>query len=222
MYEFVNGLALKMSLFPRKSMHCQVTALFFGGLVLIGQAAQAATIVLNFEGFPDGTVLSNQYSGVAFTNAAVLKAGFSLNESEFPPRSGTNVATDIGGPISIAFTTPATSFSAYFTYLSRLTVTAFNAANTPIGSVTSAFTNNLACLAGPPCSGNPGSSPNELLSLTIGSGISKVTIKGANSGGSFVVDDATFSTPTAPVPEPAGIVLLVSGLLVLRLRATRS
>ncbi|MGI8743070.1 MAG: PEP-CTERM sorting domain-containing protein [Bryobacteraceae bacterium] len=155
-----------------------------------------------------------RYSGVTFSNAAVLKAGISLNEFEFPPRSGSNVASDNGGPLSITFATPVTNFGGYFTYLLPLTLTAFNSANNPVASVTSKFADNLACLAGPPCSGNAGSSPNEPLSVNFAAGISKVTIKGDPNGGSFVLDDATLTTPTAPaVPEPASILLILSGLL---------
>ncbi len=136
--------------------HVAVASLF---ALLLAGSAECAIITLNFEGFPDGTTLTNQYSGVNFTNTTVLKAGFSLNEFEFPPHSGTNVASDTGGPISISFATPATSFAGYFTYLMPLTLTAFNAANSPVGSITSKFANNLACLAGPPCSGTPAVAP---------------------------------------------------------------
>ena len=197
--------------------HVAVASLF---ALLLAGSAECAIITLNFEGFPDGTTLTTQYPGVTFTNTTVLKASFSLNEFEFPPRSGANVASDTGGPISISFATPATSFAGYFTYLMPLTLTAFNAANSPVGSITSKFANNLACLAGPPCSGNPGSSPNELLTINFAAGISKITIKGASNGGSFGVDDATITT--SAVPEPAGIVLLISGLLVIRLRSRKS
>ena len=69
----------------------------------------AGIVTLDFEGFPDGTLLTNQYSGLTFTNATVLMAGISLNEFEFPPRSGVNVVSDNGAPILISFSTPVPS-----------------------------------------------------------------------------------------------------------------
>src|ERR1035437_8615795 len=81
--------------------------------------------LLTFEGFPDSTVLANQYPGGVFPNAIILSAGISLNEFEFPPHSGTNVVSDNGGPLSIGFSSPIQSFTGYFTYAEPLTLQAF-------------------------------------------------------------------------------------------------
>ncbi|MGH9664068.1 MAG: hypothetical protein ACRD9L_06575, partial [Bryobacteraceae bacterium] len=114
----------------------------------------ADTLALDFEGLPDGTTLTNQYSGVTFSNAIILTTGISLNEFEFPPHSGANVASDNGGPMSLSFSTPIQSFSGYFTYAEPLTIDAYGVANNLLTSVTSGFSNNEAL------SGAPGSSPN--------------------------------------------------------------
>ncbi|MGH9614348.1 MAG: hypothetical protein ACRD4P_14840 [Bryobacteraceae bacterium] len=50
--------------------------------------AKADTLVINFEGFSDGDILANQIPGLNFTNVQVATAGISLNEFDFPPRSG--------------------------------------------------------------------------------------------------------------------------------------
>src|SRR3989442_147691 len=84
----------------------------------------ADPIVIDFEGLPDGTILGNQYSGVSFSNAIILTAGISLNEFELPPFSGSNVASDNGGALSISFASPVTTFAGYFTYLTSLTLLA--------------------------------------------------------------------------------------------------
>jgi hypothetical protein len=156
----------------------------------------AGTVTLTFEGFPDSTILTSQYSGMAFGDAIILTAGITLNEFEFPPHSGSNVASDNNGPMTISFTSPTQSFSGYFTYAELLTMRAFNSANNQVAVATSRFSSNEAV------SGNTSSTPNELLQVTSANGISRVNITGAPAGSSFTLDDATI-TPITPVTVPA-------------------
>jgi len=186
------------------------------GVLLFNQAPAKADVVLTFEGFSDGTGLTSQIPGMTFSNATVLTAGIGLNEFELPPHSGTNVVFDDGGPIAISFASPILSFSGYFTYYTPLTVVAFDGSSNQVGSTTSAFSINVGCDPGPFCLGDPGSSPNELLSVSFASGISRITITGDLAGGSFVMDDATVASS---VPEPSSIVLVLSamaGVLAIR------
>jgi hypothetical protein len=60
--------------------------------------------------------------------------------------------------------------------------------------------------------GDPGISPNEFLHVVFPSGIASVTITGDPAGKSFVLDDATITTPAASVPEPTSILFLSLGL----------
>jgi hypothetical protein len=173
-------------------------ALLFAMLSL-PSALLANPITINFDNLLDFDSVTNQFPGFTFSRATVLRAGISLNEFEFPPRSGSNVIFDDGGPMLISFLTPFDSFSGYFTYSQSLTLEAFDASNNLLGSVNSAFFSNLAL------SGDPGSSPNEFFALTV-TGISSVRITGDPAGGSFVLDDVT-----ATVPEPSSIYLLLSG-----------
>jgi hypothetical protein len=159
-----------------------------------------AADILTFEGFSDSTSLTSQYPGLTFQSATVITAGISLNEFEFPPHSGINVVFDDGGPISILFASPIIGFSGYFTYGLPLTLNAFDSGSNQVGQALSLFSSNLAL------SGDTGSSPNEFLSLSFAAGISSVTITGDPAGGSFVLDDATFT----PVPEPNSLVLLLT------------
>jgi hypothetical protein len=69
----------------------RIIGLVFVFTFLITDGPRAA-IVLDFEGPPDATILSNQYAGFSFSNAQILTASASLNEFEFPPHSGVNVA----------------------------------------------------------------------------------------------------------------------------------
>jgi hypothetical protein len=194
--------------------------LFAAALLLAPTSLFASTITLDFEGLADSTFVSTQYSGVVFANAQVLTAGVSLDEFELPPHSGVNVVSDYSGPMSIIFATPVSSVSGYFTYGSPLTIDAFDSALSLIGSVSSAFSNNFAL------SGDPGSSPNELLQLNAVSGISELTITGLASGGSFALDDFTFTTgAVSNVPEPGTLGLIgcfAFSTLTWRIRRARS
>src|SRR5690348_1418779 len=129
----------------------------FGGLAVVAltlfSGAQAQTS-LNFESLNDGDALTTQFSGLAFSNASVLTAGFSLNDLDFPAHSGKNVVSDTGGPISIAFAPPVTTFAAYFTHAVALTVTAYDAGGSVVATASSNAVNTRA-------SGNQGTSPNE-------------------------------------------------------------
>lgn len=173
----------------------------------LGAVTSGGTI--DFEGLADSTPIGITYSGlgVTFTNATAITAGISLNEFEFPPFSGINVAFDDGGPITISFASPQDMVGAYFTYTQQLTFQAFDSMSSSLGMVTSAFNNNLAL------SGDPGSSPNEFLSLSVPGSISSVVVTGDPAGGSFTMDDVTFSGPSVnSVPEPASGLLVLGGV----------
>jgi hypothetical protein len=160
---------------------------------------------IDFETLSEGELVTSQFPGVLFSNARVLTAGISLNEFEFPPASGLNVVTDEGGPIILNFLTPVFLFNARFTYSPSLTLTAFDAALNPLASTSSAFNSNLAI------SGEPVSSPNELLGFAGPAGIAGVVIEGSLSGNSFVMDDLSFTA----VPEAATGILVAATIVAL-------
>lgn len=179
-------------------------------------AVNAGIINVDFDSLSNAEAVATQFAGMVFTNTSVLTAGVSLNESEFPPRSGTNVGFDNGGPMTIDFTAPVLSFKAYFTYLQPLFISAFNASNTLVGSVSSLYSSNLAI------SGDPGSLPNELLELSYAGGIKSISISGAPLGGSFVLDDVSVETLSiSTVPEPAYLAVLVIGFVGLAAASRR-
>ncbi len=197
----------------------RIGRLFLLSILVLLSSSLAKADTLTFEGFGEGTSVSNQFPLALFLNTTILTAGSSLNEFEFPPVSGANVVFDDGGPMSITFLSPVSSVGGYFTYATQLTLIAYDASDNVIGTLTSSFNNNLAL------SGDPGSQSNEFLSFSVVSGISRITITGDPGGGSFTLDDLTFTQAVSAVPEPGSIILLLTGggvLLGFRKRFSRT
>ena len=167
----------------------------------------AQSALIGFEEFADGTALTNQIAGLTFTNATVLQAGITLNEFDFPPGGGTNVIVDEGGPMSIVFGTSVSTFSAFFTYVSQVTLLAYDDADVLVDTATSLFGANFVS------AGTVGASPNELLQLDFAGGMRRIELIGDPGGLSFVLDDASFE-PVSPgrVPEPSSVLLAATAL----------
>jgi hypothetical protein len=176
-------------------------------VLLLAVALQLpGALLLDFEDQADGTAVDLAYEGIEFRNAVALSTSLSLNDAEFPPHSGSIVAADVYGPVEISFVTPIAGFSGFFTYLFPLTLTAFDSNETVIGSASSLFTNNLMM------SGDAGSVPNELLSVSSSHGISRLLIVSHPVGGSFTLDDVAISPETA-TPEPGSLLTAGTALL---------
>lgn len=175
--------------------------------IISGGLKETEAYILPFEDLSDSTPVTNQYSGlgVIFSKAIILTEGTSLNEFEFPPRSGVQVVSDDGGPMTINFTTPVLNVGGYFTYAVPLTLSFYDTLNNLEGTVASAFSSNMAF------SGDPGSNPNEFLSFAWAPGISSMVIAGDPEGDSFTMDDLT----ATPVPAPGTLLLLGSGVAAL-------
>jgi hypothetical protein len=190
--------------------------LLIGAAMILFNQKPAQASVITFETFPDGTAIldstpiTTQFTGLTFSHTTVITAGISLDELEFPPTSGTNVIFDDGGTISISFSIPVFSFGAYFTHAVPLTIDVHDGSFTQFDEVSSAYFNNLAV------SGDPGSHPNEYLSIGLSDGISQVHITGIRFGGnSFTMDDIYINDSPASAPEPRTAFLLTSGLLII-------
>ena len=206
---FVDLLKARLELLdPEAVMNKNSVARIVVLILIAATPASGALITIDFEGLADSTNVGSFYSGqgATFTGALVLSSGISLDEAEFPPRSGVNVAFDATGPIRIDFGSLVGSFSAYFTYAIQLRLAAFNNANLQVGSATSLFSSNFV---------SSGNAPNELMQIVFSTGIDHVLISGNLAGGSFVMDDAKFNTSIGTVasPEPAPAALFLIGLL---------
>lgn len=196
----------------------------FGALAacFFATVSQAGQVTVNFEGFTEPAPLTNQVTGLLFSRAAVINAGGTLNELEFPPVSGIGVATDDGGPIGVTINlaqlgaVSVTGFSAFFTYTTELTIEAFDASNNRIKSAKSLTVANYV---------SSGNSANELIAFS-SPGITRLIFSGDAGGGSFVMDDLTITfdpVVVSGVPEPGTWMQLLSGLaaIVLAVRGLR-
>jgi hypothetical protein len=173
---------------------------------LLPTETRADSVTIDFENLIDSTLVGSAYasSGVIFTNAIIATAGTSLNEFDFPPHSGSNVVFDFGGPITLTFLTPVSSFSGFFTYASPLTLNGLGTSNQLLVTASSLFSTNFV---------SSGNQSNELIQLNFPGGIDSVTIIGDPGGLSFTLDDASFTTvAAAPVPEPSSLLLLFTGI----------
>jgi hypothetical protein len=82
-------------------------------LVLVPAAQAFSATIVDLEGFRDSIPLINQSAGFEVVNATILTAGISLNEFEFPLRSGPDVASDDGGPLSLVFDSPQATIGGF-------------------------------------------------------------------------------------------------------------
>jgi hypothetical protein len=179
----------------------RISAVFVLAFCLLSlSAASAGASVIDFESLAEDQSVANHIPGVMFQGAVVVSSIGALDYFNYPPHSGSNVAIDEFGPIWMFFTNPISDFGGYFTYSERLELSAYDKAFNKLGSVTSAFSSNRLER------GEPGSAPNEYLSIAAFKGISMVRISGAPDGGSFTVDDVTL---TPRIPEPATMSLLI-------------
>ena len=153
--------------------------------------AMAQAPVLDFESLPEGQAAGTLISGVTFTNATVLQSAASLNEAEYPPRSGNKVVCDIGGPIKMTFSVPLKSFTAYVTHAQAVTLKMIAGNGGVITSTTVTGDNRQGS----------GKSPNEAIQLTSDNGFTQVELSSAPGGSSFTVDDITTSVFVPPAPK---------------------
>lgn len=119
-----------------------VFVIIFAVTVPVVTSAYAATTVLTFDGYANGTIITNQYPGVTFSGAGVWDCSTEICGGFTVPVSGTNVVVDYfpTGIISVSFDEtiiggPVTSVSAYVTgFASAITIAAYDASGNLISS----------------------------------------------------------------------------------------
>lgn len=157
-------------------------ALLGAATLLYGQSAPPA---IDFEIVPDGASPDTTYRGVTLTGGSVLTAGLSLNEADFPPRSGLRVWADSGGPILARFDQPVGTVAVSVTSIQRVVALLFTPGRpTP---------DEMLILDAATDLNAPARTVSAQLSMG-GRPIERVLFRGAAAGGSFVLDDLSFTT----------------------------
>jgi hypothetical protein len=180
-----------------KNFRNVMLALFMLGMFAPASQLTAAPVLLDFEDLEDLASVDDNYAsyGLHFINAISLTTGFSVNEFDYPSHSGEMVIGDDRGPIVIIFDNPTSEISAYFTYASTLTITAYDVFNTVLGTFTTLTDFNLGV--------------SEYILLDF-SNVSSLVIAGFLPD-SFIMDDFSFDSATS-VPEPSTLLLFSGGL----------
>ena len=174
------------------------------GLLLGTPSATRADVVIDFEGYPGGTSITNQYAGVLFTNAIVLQAP-DYNYLNYPAHSGTNVVYSGDSSSMTAASTSGTWSHVGLWYTSAITglyLEAYDASNTLLAS---SF-------------GGTNYGSNSSLDVSA-SGIAYVIIH--DSGNFFTVDDFTYTATTTATPEPSTLAIAGLGGMALVVFARR-
>jgi hypothetical protein len=169
--------------------------------LITGPTSALGGPAIDFEGFAEGTLISNQYSGVTFgqtdggtpmidnipplfgylplSGAAVL-TGSQTGGAPFPTVAGLKITIDGGGSAAEFWLTDTSPLGQY-------TLAAFDAANNLLESYIV--------------------SPQSFVGVVGVSGLSYVTIDSSVENDAFAIDDVRFT-----VPEPASLALLGLGL----------
>lgn len=190
-----------------------VAATLSTGLVAPAQAAliQSATSTLGggaitFEGFAEGTRISNQFGGITFSQD---DSGSPMIDNSpflyfYTASSGTGVLTgsvDGGAPYptvaGLAMTLAASASALEFWLgdtvpLGTYTINAYNSASVLLESW--AVT------------------PGNFVGFSGLVGLSRVTVDSADAGDAFAIDDVRFTSSGSTVPEPMSLGLLGLGL----------
>ncbi|MBW4677658.1 MAG: hypothetical protein KME52_27765 [Desmonostoc geniculatum HA4340-LM1] len=162
----------------------------------LASAPAALAAVIDFDSLSDFEIVDNQFLslGADFNGtASILQLGSSLN-AQFPPVSGNNVIYDnpsLGsGIIRIdAIDSFWSSVGGFVTGNTNVTLTAYNASNSILGTASTGGANFDGA--------GTGLLPNIFLSIT-SPDISYVTFE--DSGNTYTIDNFTF---TKSVPEPS-------------------
>jgi hypothetical protein len=179
-------------------------------LVAVPVASSPAwAALIGFEEQAVGTNVTSQYAAQGVVFASVPNPGSNNTATilDFPFFGVRSLgpggpAPNFGGTLIMSFAPLVTSVGNWvLDDQSPITVTAFNAANVPVGMVV------LDGLG----------SPAEFWSLSHAAGIARVEMVPANQLDGWAVDDLTF-TPI-PAPGSIGLMLMAAGVAVRRRRA---
>lgn len=181
-----------------------------GVLLMMAMSASLplAANTIDFDDLPDayffssgGQNVGSFYSGFNFgpyvTGLSVSRFG-GYDNSAFPPHSGdVAVWSPYDDPMTVTFSSPEAMVDFWYTSLNPITITAYDAANSPIGTVTGNANSD-------------GTSGTSSYLEFVGANIASVDISSA--AGQYVIDDFSANEGGSAVSEPSSLLLLTAGM----------
>jgi hypothetical protein len=169
-------------------MKLNVIAGAIGAAFLSANAAHAATVTLDFEGFPISSEIATTYAGVTFNGAIFRQCGGGCPA----PSLGAFAGPVPGSSMSVTFGQLQSQVSFINVSASNVTANAYDAAHNLIATLS----DSSGGFTGP-----------HVLS---GFGISSIEF--VRNGGDFGIDNLTFDySVAAAVPEPATWAMMIVG-----------
>ena len=168
-------------------MKLNVIAGAVGAAFLSANAAHAATVTLDFEGFPISSYIATSYAGVTFNGGGFRSCGGGCPA----PNYGAFAGPLTGSSMSVTFDQLQSQVSFINVSASSVTANAYDAAHNLIATLSN-------------YSGSSITGPHVLS----GSGIRSIEF--IQNGGDFGIDNLTFEIGAA-VPEPATWAMMIIG-----------
>ncbi len=177
----------------------------------LGLASTAgAQTVINFDNLSDGTVVTNQYSGVVFSsslgnvNYITSQSGYNGSKPNFICSGPINSSIDCAAPTTVTFLSAVSGVS-----LKGMGIN--DVGNVKVAQVN--LFNGLSFLGSQNILGNGEGIDPVFIDLSSWGTITSFELTNITDGGGIGWDDIAYTAgPRSSVPEPSSVALMIAGL----------